>query len=147
MPSATLFQLVQCIAHRGPDDSTYWQDGPFAFGHRRLSIIDLASGRQPMASADGAIVITFNGEIYNYLELRAELVALGHAFRTQSDTEVLINGYRQWGIDVLAETARHVCVRDRRSAEARAAAGARSLRRKATAVSRRLAGGRRLRAS
>ena len=101
MASSTLFQLVQCVAHRGPDDSTFWQDGPFAFGHRRLSIIDLTSGRQPMSSADGAIVITFNGEIYNYLELRAELVALGHQFRTQSDTEVLINGYRQWGIDVL----------------------------------------------
>ena len=101
MASSTLFELVHCVAHRGPDDSTFWQDGPFSFGHRRLSIIDLASGRQPMASADGAIVITYNGEIYNYLELRAELTALGHAFRTQSDTEVLINGYRQWGIDLL----------------------------------------------
>jgi asparagine synthase (glutamine-hydrolysing) len=101
MAPATLFELVQCVAHRGPDDNTYWQDGPFSFGHRRLSIIDLSSGRQPMASADGAIVITFNGEIYNYLELRAELAALGHQFRTQSDTEVLINGYRQWGIDLL----------------------------------------------
>jgi asparagine synthase (glutamine-hydrolysing) len=101
MAPATLFGLVQCVAHRGPDDNTYWQDGPFSFGHRRLSIIDLSSGRQPMASADGAIVITFNGEIYNYLELRAELAALGHQFRTHSDTEVLINGYRQWGIDLL----------------------------------------------
>ena len=101
LPPATLFELVQCVSHRGPDDNTFWQDGPFSFGHRRLSIIDLASGRQPMASADGAIVITFNGEIYNYLELRKELVALGHTFRTQSDTEVLINGYRHWGIDLL----------------------------------------------
>ena len=101
MASSTLFDLVQRVAHRGPDDCTFWQDGPFSFGHRRLSIIDLSSGRQPMASADGAIVITFNGEIYNYLELRDELTALGHAFRTQSDTEVLINGYRQWGIDLL----------------------------------------------
>ena len=101
MAPSTLFELVQCVAHRGPDDSTFWQDGPFSFGHRRLSIIDLASGRQPMASADGAIVITYNGEIYNYLELGAELAALGHVFRTKSDTEVLINGYRQWGIDLL----------------------------------------------
>jgi len=101
MASSTLFELVQCVSHRGPDDSTFWQDGPYSFGHRRLSIIDLASGRQPMASADGAIVITYNGEIYNYLELRTELTALGHAFRTNSDTEVLINGYRQWGIDLL----------------------------------------------
>ena len=101
MAPATLFELVQCVAHRGPDDNTYWQDGPFSFGHRRLSIIDLSTGRQPMASADGAIVITFNGEIYNDLALRAELTALGHRFRTQSDTEVLINGYRQWGIELL----------------------------------------------
>ena len=57
LPASTLFELVQCVAHRGPDDNTYWQDGPFSFGHRRLSIIDLASGRQPMASADGALVI------------------------------------------------------------------------------------------
>ncbi len=101
MAASTLFDLVQRVAHRGPDDSTFWQDGPFSFGHRRLSIIDLECGRQPMASADGAIVITYNGEIYNYVELRAELTALGHVFRTQSDTEVLINGYRQWGIDLL----------------------------------------------
>ncbi|MEP6783087.1 MAG: asparagine synthase (glutamine-hydrolyzing) [Acidobacteriota bacterium] len=102
MAPDTLFELVQCVSHRGPDDSTFWQDGPYSFGHRRLSIIDLSpGGRQPMASADGAIVITFNGEIYNYIELRAELAALGHVFRTQSDTEVLIAGYRQWGIDLL----------------------------------------------
>ena len=102
MPPDTLFELVQCVSHRGPDDNTYWQDGPYSFGHRRLSIIDLSTGgRQPMASVDGAIVITFNGEIYNYVELRAELTALGQVFRTQSDTEVLINGYRQWGIELL----------------------------------------------
>jgi asparagine synthase (glutamine-hydrolysing) len=100
LPASTLFELVQCVSHRGPDDNTYWQDGPYSFGHRRLSIIDLTSGRQPMASADGAIVVTFNGEIYNYIELRSELAALGHVFRTQSDTEVLINGYRQWGVDL-----------------------------------------------
>jgi len=96
-----LFELVQCVSHRGPDDNTFWQDGPYSFGHRRLSIIDLSSGRQPMASADGAIVITYNGEIYNYIELRRELTALGHTFRTKSDTEVLINGYRQWGTELL----------------------------------------------
>jgi len=101
MAASTLFELVQCVSHRGPDDSTFWQDGPYSFGHRRLSIIDLSSGRQPMASADGAIVITYNGEIYNYLELRTELTSLGHSFRTNSDTEVVINGYRQWGIDLL----------------------------------------------
>jgi asparagine synthase (glutamine-hydrolysing) len=97
----TLVDLIECVRHRGPDDSTFWQHGRYAFGHRRLAIIDLAAGRQPMASADGAIVITFNGEIYNYPELREELVRSGHAFRTSSDTEVLINGYRQWGRDLL----------------------------------------------
>ena len=101
LPQSILFELVQCVSHRGPDDNTFWQDGPYSFGHRRLSIIDLSSGRQPMASADGAIVITYNGEIYNYIELRQELIALGHTFRTKSDTEVLINGYRQWGTELL----------------------------------------------
>jgi asparagine synthase (glutamine-hydrolysing) len=89
--------LVNLIGHRGPDDSTFWQDGPFAFGHRRLSIIDLAQGRQPMATDDGRLVVTFNGEIYNYLELRDELRARGHRFRTKSDTEILLHGYREWG--------------------------------------------------
>ena len=101
LPPETLFDLIDCVRHRGPDDSTFWQHGRYSFGHRRLSIIDLASGRQPMASADGAIVITYNGEIYNYPELREELVRSGHTFRTGSDTEVLINGYRQWGCDLL----------------------------------------------
>ena len=96
-----LFALSECVRHRGPDDSTWWQDGRFSFAHRRLSIIDLASGRQPMASADGHVVITYNGEIYNYRELRIELEQHGHVFRTSSDTEVLINGYLQWGRAVL----------------------------------------------
>jgi asparagine synthase (glutamine-hydrolysing) len=89
--------LINAIAHRGPDDSTYWQDGPFLFGHRRLAIIDLADGQQPMATSDGSLVVTFNGEIYNYIELRDELRGRGHRFRTRSDTEVLLHGYREWG--------------------------------------------------
>ena len=89
--------LVNLVAHRGPDDSTFWHDGPFVFGHRRLSIIDLSQGQQPMATEDGRLVVTFNGEIYNYIELREELTALGHRFRTRSDTEVLLHGYRAWG--------------------------------------------------
>ena len=91
---------VGLLAHRGPDDSTFWHDGPFVFGHRRLSIIDLAEGHQPMATADGRLVVTFNGEIYNYLELRDQLSARGHRFRTQSDTEVLLHGYREWGTEL-----------------------------------------------
>ena len=88
---------IATLAHRGPDDSTCWGDGGFFFGHRRLSIIDLSQGRQPMATADGRFVVTFNGEIYNYIELREELSGRGHAFRTNSDTEVLLHGYREWG--------------------------------------------------
>src|SRR5262245_6727921 len=85
--------VVNLIAHRGPDDSTFWSDGRFAFGHRRLSIIDLSSaGRQPMATDDGGLVVTFNGEIYNYIELRQDLTACGHRFQTCSDTEVLLHG-------------------------------------------------------
>ena len=93
----TLRRLVATLAHRGPDGAAWWADGPFFFGHRRLAIIDLNLGTQPMANGDGSLVVTFNGEIYNYLELRQELRALGHVFRTQSDTEVLLHGYRQWG--------------------------------------------------
>jgi asparagine synthase (glutamine-hydrolysing) len=93
--------LVNLVAHRGPDDSTFWSDGRFAFGHRRLSIIELSSaGRQPMATSDGELVVTFNGEIYNHVELREELTAIGHCFQTRSDTEVLLHGYRQWGVDL-----------------------------------------------
>ncbi|HEY8076426.1 MAG TPA: asparagine synthetase B, partial [Labilithrix sp.] len=90
--------LLDLLRHRGPDAEGVWSDGPFFFGHRRLSIIDLSpSGAQPMATADGRYVVTFNGEIYNYVELRAELEAKGYAFRSQSDTEVLLHGFDAWG--------------------------------------------------
>jgi asparagine synthase (glutamine-hydrolysing) len=99
---ATIRAQLARLRHRGPDDSGCVVDPRFAFGHARLEIIDPAGGRQPFASADGAIVITFNGEIYNYPELRDELARCGHAFRTASDTEVLLTGYRQWGRDVVS---------------------------------------------
>jgi asparagine synthase (glutamine-hydrolysing) len=89
------------LHHRGPDDTGIEVDRDFAFGHARLAIIDPEHGHQPFASADGELVITYNGEIYNYLELREELLRAGHAFRTISDTEVLVTGYRHWGRDVL----------------------------------------------
>lgn len=95
-----LVRQVSALAHRGPDDATCWSGGAFAFGHRRLSIIDLAGGRQPMSDAGHGLVVTFNGEIYNYLELRDELAARGARFRTDSDTEVLLHGYRQWGAEL-----------------------------------------------
>ncbi|GAB5506732.1 MAG: asparagine synthase (glutamine-hydrolyzing) [Rhizobiaceae bacterium] len=87
------------LQHRGPDGGGYWQEPPFAFGHRRLSIIDLAGGTQPMADASGRHVITFNGEIYNYIELREELKARGSLFKTASDTEVVLEAYRHFGTD------------------------------------------------
>jgi asparagine synthase (glutamine-hydrolysing) len=95
-------RLIDTLAHRGPDDRTYWEDDRFAFGHRRLSIIDLAGGRQPMSTEDGELVVTYNGEIYNYLELRQELTARGCRFATDSDTEVLLHGYREWGAGVVS---------------------------------------------
>ncbi len=100
---ADLARMADSLAHRGPDDTGYWRDPvrPVFFGHRRLSILDLSGGHQPMLTADGGLVISFNGEIYNFAELRAQLVARGHQFRTDhSDTEVLLYGYREWGEDL-----------------------------------------------
>jgi asparagine synthase (glutamine-hydrolysing) len=90
------------LAHRGPDGEGLWQESGVTLGHRRLAILDTSSaGHQPMLSADGRYVATYNGEIYNFLEIRQELEALGHSFRSQSDTEVLLTAFRQWGKDCL----------------------------------------------
>lgn len=90
--------MMARLAHRGPDDAGLWAEPDVALGHRRLSILDLTSaGRQPMASADGRYTITYNGEIYNYVELRDALRQRGHAFRTETDTEVLLAAYAEWG--------------------------------------------------
>lgn len=94
--------MTDRMAHRGPDGEGQWSDGPVCLGHRRLSIIDLSGGGQPMHSADGQLTVTFNGEIYNYAELKEQLSALGGTFRTSSDTEVILEGYRIWGPDCLA---------------------------------------------
>ena len=92
------------IAHRGPDDASVENiDDWVAFGHRRLSIIDLAGARQPLRSEDGQIVCIFNGEIYNFAELRARLIALGHTFATNGDGEVIVHGYEAWGLDVFKQ--------------------------------------------
>lgn len=88
------------IKHRGPDGDGYFIDGDVALGHRRLSIIDLSFGDQPMFNEDGSVVTVFNGEIYNYQELKEELIALGHDFKTKSDTEVLVHGYEEWHTDL-----------------------------------------------
>jgi asparagine synthase (glutamine-hydrolysing) len=98
--SAEILQrMTDVIVHRGPDAQGHHVHGNVALGHRRLSIIDLATGDQPMRNPDGTCVITYNGEIYNYIELRDELRALGHTFQTESDTEVILHAYDQWGLD------------------------------------------------
>ncbi|HLH32161.1 MAG TPA: asparagine synthase (glutamine-hydrolyzing) [Terriglobia bacterium] len=93
--------MAQSIAHRGPDDEGYYISGPIGLGFRRLSIIDLAGGHQPMSDQEESVWVIFNGEIYNFKEIRKELQAFGHVFRTASDTEVIVHGYKQWGDDVL----------------------------------------------
>ena len=93
--------MTDAIAHRGPDGEGVWTAPGVGLGHRRLSIIDLEGGVQPMASEDGQSVLIFNGEIYNFLEVRAELEALGHAFQTHSDTEVILQAWERWGPDCL----------------------------------------------
>jgi asparagine synthase (glutamine-hydrolysing) len=96
----TIVRMARSISHRGPDDEGFFIAGPIGLGFRRLSIIDLAGGHQPMSDAEKTVWIVFNGEIYNYRELRVELQNKGYEFRTSSDTEVIIHGYKQWGNDV-----------------------------------------------
>lgn len=94
-----LQQMTDALAHRGPDASGLLLRGSAGLGHRRLSIIDLATGEQPMGNEDGSVSVAFNGEIFNYAELRRELVARGHVFRTDSDTEVIVHQYEEDGAD------------------------------------------------
>ncbi len=94
-------KMTEILAHRGPDESGYYLDDEASLGHRRLSIIDLETGRQPIHNEDKTLWIVFNGEIYNYLELREELLRLGHRFYTRSDTEVVVHSYEEWGRDCL----------------------------------------------
>ena len=95
-----IHKMADRIKHRGPDDAHYYIDDGIALGFRRLSIIDLEGGRQPILNEDGSLVLLFNGEIYNYKALHAELTARGHTFATDSDTEVLLHGYEAWGGDL-----------------------------------------------
>src|SRR5690554_2842132 len=95
-------QMTRVLSHRGPDGEGVYSSGPVVLGHRRLAIIDLTeTGHQPMASDDGRVVVTYNGEVYNFRELRAELEGNGYAFRGSSDTEVIVNALHHWGTDAI----------------------------------------------
>jgi len=96
-----LKKMTDIISHRGPDGEGFYLQDNLGLGHRRLAIIDLTTGQQPMFSEDGKIVLVFNGEIYNYVELKEDLKNQGFVFKTTSDSEVIINAYRAWGVDCL----------------------------------------------
>ncbi len=99
-PSITLIKkMIESLYHRGPDSSGYYRDKIASLGHSRLAIIDLNSGAQPLSNEDETIWITFNGEIFNYLELRDDLISRGHIFKTKSDTETIVHAWEEWGTD------------------------------------------------
>jgi len=121
-----LAEMRDSMVHRGPDDSGLYVQGNIGLGHRRLSIIDIAGGHQPMSAADEQVWLTYNGELYNYQEVRRNLIDKGHEFETASDTEVILKAYLQWGADAVtrfngmfafaiwdARTKRLILVRDR----------------------------------
>ncbi|WP_408611903.1 asparagine synthetase B family protein, partial [Falsiroseomonas oryzae] len=98
---ALLRRMADAISHRGPDGDGFHAEPHLGLGHRRLSIVDLAGGAQPMATEDGAVLVSYNGEIYNHAALRQELEAAGHRYRSRSDTETILHGWREWGLGVL----------------------------------------------
>src|SRR5215470_5749354 len=100
---ALLERMTSAQAHRGPDDHGYFVDGNVGLGHRRLSIIDLSGGKQPIFNEDGSVVVVFNGEIYNYADLTADLLDRGHRFATRSDTETIVHAYEEYGDDCMRD--------------------------------------------
>ena len=99
--AALVERMREAVAHRGPDGAGSHLDGPLGLGHRRLAILDVPGGIQPLASPDGRAVIVYNGEVYNYRELRIELEALGYWFRSSTDSEVVLNALAAWGVEAL----------------------------------------------
>ena len=97
--SDLLERMTSALKHRGPDGAGRYVSGRVALGHRRLSIIDIEGGAQPITNEDESLHLIFNGEIYNFVELRDELEKKGHIFKTRSDTEVIIHGYEEWGLE------------------------------------------------
>ncbi len=118
-PERLIGPMLESVEHRGRDDQGVWVSEPIdsdgrraCLGHRRLAIIDTSpGGHEPMLSHDGRYVLTFNGEIYNYRELREQLRSLGHNFRTDSDAEVLLAAIGEWGWQAVDASQRHVCLR------------------------------------
>src|SRR5437868_10315251 len=94
-----LGRMTNVLSHRGPDGVGFYIDNSVGLGQTRLAVIDLITGDQPMFSKDQKLALVFNGEIYNYLELKDELRSLGHVFATSSDTEVILAAYEQWGLE------------------------------------------------
>jgi asparagine synthase (glutamine-hydrolysing) len=103
MDGTLLRRMTRALAHRGPDAEGYYEAPGIGLGHRRLSIIDLSTGSQPLCNEDGSVWVSFNGEIFNYIELRADLDSRGHVFKTRSDTETLVHLYEEKGLDFVAE--------------------------------------------
>src|SRR3984885_12364848 len=103
VPEALLRDMADTIIHRGPDDEGFYTSGQVGLGFRRLSIIDLSGGHQPLSNENGTVWIVFNGEIYNYQGLRQRLIAKGHIFKTKTDTEVIVHLYEEYGADCVKE--------------------------------------------
>src|SRR5262245_3101806 len=97
--ASRVVRMRDVIAHRGPDEEGLFCDGVAALAHRRLSIVDLSAGQQPLSNEDGSVQVVFNGEIYNHADVRPALEAHGHRYRTKSDTETIVHAYEQWGDD------------------------------------------------
>ena len=95
--AARAVRMRDVLHHRGPDEAGLHVDAFAALAHRRLSIVDLSTGQQPLSNEDGSVWVIFNGEIYNHADVRRELEAHGHAYRTKSDTETIVHAYEQWG--------------------------------------------------